>query len=260
MKMVRNRFKTARSISRYFIMVLIVLGAGSGTAFAENSTNRIWGALFGTEQESKPGTQLSWESLIPEAPHLDNFLETLPSEQLDALETMDYWKSYPEDAQGNQLAYQREEAKKLVEQDRAKFAKQGVSIDALYQQYLDWAAEVDRQGRLTVKKLDGKRVAIAGYLLPLDFDPKGGTEFLLVPYVGACIHVPPPPPNQVVYVKSSSPQQVTDFFEPVMITGNMRVESGKRNLSFMDGSDDVDTGYILERAMIEPYDYTEAGQ
>ena len=44
-----------------------------------------------------------------------------------------------------------------------------------------------------------------GYLLPLEFSGKLVSEFLLVPWVGACIHTPPPPPNQIVHVKTDKP-------------------------------------------------------
>jgi len=49
-----------------------------------------------------------------------------------------------------------------------------------------------------VDNLDGVRVKIPAYITPLDFD--GATtmsEFLLVPYVGACMHTPPPPANRL---------------------------------------------------------------
>jgi hypothetical protein len=52
-----------------------------------------------------------------------------------------------------------------------------------------------------VEDLNGRIVRMPGYLLPLDVIGAKVTEFLLVPYIGACIHVPPPPPNQIVYVK-----------------------------------------------------------
>ncbi len=52
-----------------------------------------------------------------------------------------------------------------------------------------------------VRELDGQRVKIPGFVVPLESDEGGKmTEFFLVPYFGACIHVPPPPPNQIVYV------------------------------------------------------------
>ena len=48
----------------------------------------------------------------------------------------------------------------------------------------------------TVARLDGKRIRLGGYPVPLESDAEGRTTLLfLVPYPGACIHVPPPPPN-----------------------------------------------------------------
>ncbi len=52
-----------------------------------------------------------------------------------------------------------------------------------------------------VKALEGSRVKVPGYIVPLDDDANQLTEFLLVPYAGACVHTPPPPPNQMIYVK-----------------------------------------------------------
>jgi hypothetical protein len=53
--------------------------------------------------------------------------------------------------------------------------------------------------------LDGQNIRLPGYIVPLEVSEEGRTtEFLLVPYFGACIHVPPPPSNQIVHVKSES--------------------------------------------------------
>jgi hypothetical protein len=203
--------------------------------------------------------QLKWEMLIPPTPPLENFLEQIPPEQQEALSDIDYWKSYPSGQLEAELAYQRDEAKKYVDADRKKFARKGVDIDALYVRYLEWMAEIDRRGKLTQKKYDGKRVAIAGYLLPLDFNPEGTSEFLLVPYVGACIHVPPPPSNQVIYVKSAALFQVSDLFEGVLVIGKMKVEAASKDLTFIDGASNVDSSYFLESESIKLYHYEEEG-
>jgi uncharacterized protein len=50
-----------------------------------------------------------------------------------------------------------------------------------------------------IPSLNGKRVKIAGFVVPLDLSKTKLKEFLLAPYFGACIHVPPPPSNQVVH-------------------------------------------------------------
>ena len=77
-----------------------------------------------------------------------------------------------------------------------------------------------------VASLDGKRVQIGGYVVPLDFDATRVKEFLLVPFVGACIHVPPPPPNQIVYVKAEGGVDVKGTFDPVWVTGTLTVTAG----------------------------------
>ena len=58
-----------------------------------------------------------------------------------------------------------------------------------------------------VVALNNQNIKLAGFIVPLDFDFGAETfkDFLLVPYYGACIHVPPPPSNQIVHVSSSHP-------------------------------------------------------
>ena len=52
-----------------------------------------------------------------------------------------------------------------------------------------------------------------GYPVPLETDAKGrGTLFFLVPYPGACIHVPPPPPNQIVLVRYPKGVALDDIY------------------------------------------------
>jgi uncharacterized protein len=73
--------------------------------------------------------------------------------------------------------------------------------------------------------LEGLNLRIPGFIVPLDENAEGlVTEFFLVPYYGACIHVPPPPPNQIVYVKPAKPVEVKDTFEAYWITGRMHVD------------------------------------
>ena len=87
----------------------------------------------------------------------------------------------------------------------------------------------------TVDKLNGETVKIPGYVLPLEFDNATKvTEFLLVPYYGACIHTPPPPANQMIHAKLESPFILEEMFTAVWISGkieairseNLYAESG----------------------------------
>lgn len=94
-----------------------------------------------------------------------------------------------------------------------------------------------------VAELDGKRVRIGGYVVPLDFDATKIKEFLLVPFVGACIHVPPPPPNQIIYVKAGEGFEVTGQFDPVYVTGTIKTARQFTGLAA--------TGYTMEADRVE---------
>lgn len=78
----------------------------------------------------------------------------------------------------------------------------------------------------TVEELDGALVRIPGFVLPFEYASSGKiSEFLLVPYFGACIHVPPPPPNQMVYVKAEKPVDVGKVWDPIYAVGVLRTTS-----------------------------------
>ncbi len=82
-----------------------------------------------------------------------------------------------------------------------------------------------------VPELDGINVRLPGFLIPLEFDGTGGTEFLLVPFVGACIHVPPPPPNQMVHALADRPHNIAGLFEPVYAVGTLHAVYAETELA-----------------------------
>jgi hypothetical protein len=94
-----------------------------------------------------------------------------------------------------------------------------------------------------VKEFDGKRVRIGGYIVPLDFDATRVTEFLLVPFVGACIHVPPPPANQIIYVKAEKGFDVQGTFDAVWVTGTLKVTTAFTGLA--------EAGYTIDAEKVE---------
>jgi uncharacterized protein len=94
-----------------------------------------------------------------------------------------------------------------------------------------------------VEALNGQRVQIGGYIVPLDFDATTVKEFLLVPFVGACIHVPPPPANQIIYVKSAKGIEVGKVFDPIYVTGTMSVSFTSTGLA--------DAGYTISAEQVE---------
>lgn len=94
-----------------------------------------------------------------------------------------------------------------------------------------------------VSSLDGETVVIGGYVVPLDFQATKVKEFLLVPFVGACIHVPPPPANQIIYVNAAQPFEVKGSFDPVYVTGKISVTATSTGLA--------DAGYSIAADKVE---------
>ena len=64
-----------------------------------------------------------------------------------------------------------------------------------------------------VSELDGQEVRLPGFMVPTDSEGTETSEFLLVPYFGACIHVPPPPSNPIVYVKTGAGYPMKELFD-----------------------------------------------
>jgi hypothetical protein len=105
----------------------------------------------------------------------------------------------------------------------AKDAQAGPSLRGLVQHGQLTARDLVADGDDVVPELNGQEVTISGFMVPLRFDVDRVSQFLLVPYAGACIHVPPPPPNQIILVESAEPVEVSGLLEAVTVTGVMHV-------------------------------------
>ena len=98
-----------------------------------------------------------------------------------------------------------------------------------------------------VHEYDGKVVKLPGFIVPVDMDAKSISEFLLVPYYGACIHVPPPPANQTVHVVTDKDGAYEGkLFDTVWVTGKISVVSLSIDLG--------DAGYRIDATHVEPYE------
>ena len=102
-------------------------------------------------------------------------------------------------------------------------------------------------------QLDGLTVKLPGFMVPIRFTALPGkedggyvSEFLLVPYFGACIHMPPPPPNQIVHVKMAPPRQMQSMYDPVWVTGKLSTRRVNSDLA--------DAAYSIAGEKIEKYE------
>lgn len=92
---------------------------------------------------------------------------------------------------------------------------------------------------------NGEIVRLPGFIVPIDYSGTGVTAFILVPFVGACVHVPPPPANQLVFVTTQDPYESSGLYEPVNVIGMFGVSSLSTQLA--------DIAYALSADRIEPY-------
>lgn len=112
---------------------------------------------------------------------------------------------------------------------------------------------VNHDGRMTqvqpnapvVKKYDGMRVKIPGFVVPLEGTVDSTTEFLLVPYFGACIHVPPPPSNQIVYVKFEEGIAISNLSDAIWVTGTLSTDGWSGDIASV--------GYRLTGENVAPF-------
>lgn len=90
-------------------------------------------------------------------------------------------------------------------------------------------------------------IRLPGFIAPLEYTEDLITEFLLVPYFGACIHVPPPPANQTVLVKTAEGQGIKfeDSYQPFWIIGKITTQGATTELA--------QAGFYMEDAITEPY-------
>ncbi len=71
--------------------------------------------------------------------------------------------------------------------------------------------------------MEGRDIRIPGFIVSLDGGPGELREFLLVPYFGACIHVPPPPANQIIHVMPAKPVKGIKNMEAVWVSGRLAI-------------------------------------
>ncbi|MGI9523649.1 MAG: DUF3299 domain-containing protein [Hyphomicrobiaceae bacterium] len=210
-------------------------------------------SVFGFLVPPKPAyaaKTIEWRTLLPQLPPLKDPLTGLTQDQRFDIETISWARGL------------NEEERKLIQnkqglEDAAKYERQfeqaGLKVDEILTKYRSWESDVEQRRKLVNTALNGEQIRMPGYLLPLEFSEEGETDFLLVPYVGACIHVPPPPANQIVFVRLTERFKVDDLFTAVWVTGTMKTKQSSKALTLVDGSTDVSVGYHIDDGSVEVY-------
>ena len=206
--------------------------------------------LFNVSAIAAEPREITWDDLVPAEAEFDDAFTKLDEDTVYELSMVARVRDQLEDGQKvdeKTLANYHEQAKKLEQE--------GVDVDGLIAMREQIIEERIAKTYLPNKELDGKPVKIPGYLLPLEFEGDRVSEFLLVPYVGACIHTPPPPPNQIVHVKTDDAYTTNgSMYTPVWVNGLMKTEQTQANLDFIDGASEIPSVYAIQAISVEPYE------
>lgn len=98
-----------------------------------------------------------------------------------------------------------------------------------------------------VQELDGEKIRIPGFTVPFEYGADAKiTQFLLVPYFGACIHAPPPPPNQTLLIRTDEPISLRELPQAVWIEGEINIEIAETDLA--------DAAYVISAENVVEYD------
>ena len=96
-------------------------------------------------------------------------------------------------------------------------------------------------------EFNNRNIRIPGFIVPVEYgENQVITEFFLVPYFGACIHLPPPPPNQIIYVKYPKGLVIDALYDPFWIEGQLKTEIIENDLAT--------SAYALAAITIKPYE------
>ena len=110
-----------------------------------------------------------------------------------------------------------------------------------------WSPIFDANATKLNERLNGAYIRMPGFIIPLEIGRDGVSEFVLVPYVGACIHTPPPPPNQLVFATAKTPWPDDQLWDPVWVVGTMRTQ--------LQSTEIAQTGYALAVDAMEIYEW-----
>ncbi|MDA9557735.1 DUF3299 domain-containing protein [Vibrio sp.] len=137
----------------------------------------------------------------------------------------------------------------IPEKERVQFDKQGFMLNQPGSSH-QGDSQAEQSMAVGVRsELHNSQVKISGFVIPLEGDENSITEFLLVPYFGACIHVPPPPPNQLLLVSFPEGAPIAELWDIVNVTGTLKVEQND-----IEG---IHAYYGMEGLKIEPYEDEE---
>lgn len=210
------------SFAAYFFAMAIVFFAAAVHAVPENLM--------------RPAVTVEWTELLPDEDL--RLLESIPQVDHESMSEDELALDSPADG-FNTSAFEDQIAKAIAD------SKQSIEDKKSGR---DWRDAL--KSTKVRPEFNNKRIRIAGYIVPIEYDDNQIiTEFFLVPYFGACIHVPPPPPNQLIYVKHPKGFTLPDLYTPFWVDGTVVIETQENELGL--------SAYSMRNVKLERYEEPE---
>jgi hypothetical protein len=158
-------------------------------------------------KHKKSGSELKYMSTY--------WTDLMPEDDLDALlNPPDYIEDIAENSEQDQISSNtvNDVARAVASavSDNANIKTD--SKDAAYYQALASTRIIPGVNNLAIR--------LPAYIVPLGFDDdQRVTQFFMVPFFGACIHLPPPPPNQTIFAEYPQGLTLESLTEPYWVSG-----------------------------------------
>ncbi|NOD91144.1 MULTISPECIES: DUF3299 domain-containing protein [unclassified Ruegeria] len=189
--------------------------------------------------------RIEWADLVDETAqdYEDPFVE-LTGKQLSALRKLVRLRAQQE--KGRSTPELLDQLQVDIEATEATLAEEGVDANWLISQR--WVVMERREKAGTAANLDydGVTVSLGGFVIPAPRDEDGSQMAYIVPERGMCSHVPPPPPNQMVRLHLSDSWAPSTVYEPIVVTGQIRIEATQKELLVVDGPVLMKAAFTLE--------------
>ena len=171
-----------------------------------------------------------WSPVFAESAHTINWVDLLPQADFDALSNPpEYISEIDDGSLEDQISNDLQQALTLASDDAYQQALISTNV---------------------VPDMDGQQIRLPGFIVPLGFDGEQRSKtFFLVPYFGACIHLPPPPPNQIIHGEFAEGIEITDIYNAYWVTGTLHTTLTK--------NDTATSAYSLTVTSIEVYEDEE---
>lgn len=97
-----------------------------------------------------------------------------------------------------------------------------------------------------ISEVNNVPIRLPAFIVPLEFDDEQNvTQFFMVPFFGACIHLPPPPPNQTIFVNYPKGLKLESISDPYWFSGILKISTVANDIAT--------AAYVMEVQNFEVY-------